>query len=208
MPQAYFERSPLFPGDSEQDETHVRILEAACDVLSEIGFRKTSMEEVARRAGVSRITLYRRFTDKQSLLHEVILREARKSLQNILVDIASEEAAADRFVKGFVATVLVARRHTLFRRLMESDSEIVLPRYAAVTASQLIDFGRTHVAGLITMLQASGLYPYIDANYLAEMLLRLWHSLVLVPSTQVDSDNEESLTRLARDFLFPLLTRD
>jgi TetR/AcrR family transcriptional regulator, repressor for uid operon len=194
------------PADA-MDDTQTRILNAALAVLSEFGFRKSSMEDVARAAGVSRVTLYRRFTDKDALVHEVILREARRSLTGIIREMASEKSPEERFVRGFVATVMVARRHPLFRKLIEGETEIILPRYAAVTASQTIDLGRTYMSAIITHLQGLGQYTGLDPEYLSEMLIRLWHSLVLVPSAKIASDSEKSLTKFARSFLYPLLAQ-
>jgi AcrR family transcriptional regulator len=188
------------------DATQARILDTALTVLSEFGFRKSSMEEVARRAGVSRVTLYRRFADKDALVHAVILREARRSLAQIVADISVLTSPEERFVRGFVATILIARRHPLFRKLLEGETDIVLPKYAAVTASQTVDLGREYMSGIIVMLQTLGQFPGLDPEYLAELLIRLWHSLVLTPSSRIASDQENSLTDFARSFLFPLIS--
>jgi len=47
--------------------TRARILDAVRAVLSEGGFHDTSMEAIAARAGVTRVTLYRTFGSKQAL---------------------------------------------------------------------------------------------------------------------------------------------
>lgn len=200
-------QASLSPSNEALDLTQARILDAAVGVLSEFGFRKTSMEDVARRAGVSRVTLYRRFADKDALVHAVILREAKRSLAAIVTEIDAVKSPEEQFVRGFVATILVARRHPLLRRLIEHDTGIVLPRYAAVTASQLIDLGRAMMSGIIANLQAQGKFGGLPPDYLAELLIRLWHSIVLTPSSRVRSDDEKSLTKLAREFLYPLLSR-
>lgn len=199
--------TPSTAADKPLDLTQARILDAAVEVLSEYGFRKASMEDVARRAGVSRVTLYRRFSDKDALVHTVVLREARRSLAAIVTEIDAVRSPEEQFVRGFVATVLVARRHPLLRKLIERDTDIVLPKYAALTASQLIDLGRNMMSGIIANLQAQGKFQGLPPDYLAELLIRLWHSIVLTPSSRVVSDEEKSLTKLAREFLYPLLSR-
>ena len=45
------------------DETTARILDAACEEIALVGIKRTSMEDVARRAGVSRVTVYRHAGD-------------------------------------------------------------------------------------------------------------------------------------------------
>lgn len=189
------------------DDADARILAAAAEVIGAYGFRKTSMEDVARRAGVSRVTLYRRFADKDALVNAVVLREVRRSLAAIVTDLETLAAPEDQFVRGFVATVLVARRHPLFQRLVTGEAGLDLAKYASVTWPQTIDLGRAMMSGVIAGLQAQGKFTGLDAAALAETLIRLWHSLVMTPSSAVDSDDEASVTRFARDVLFPLLFR-
>ncbi len=50
------------------------ILTAAAQEFTEVGVRKASVDEIARRAEVSRSTLYRRFPNKESLLVAVATR--------------------------------------------------------------------------------------------------------------------------------------
>ncbi|HEY3705024.1 MAG TPA: TetR/AcrR family transcriptional regulator [Terracidiphilus sp.] len=54
-------------------EVHQRILEAALRLFSERGFESTSMDSIARDAGVTKPTLYNHWTDKEALMMEVML---------------------------------------------------------------------------------------------------------------------------------------
>ncbi len=61
------------PRSAEADEA---ILEAACQLLAEVGFSRMSMERVARQAGVGKDTLYRRWPSKVALVRDGVLRTA------------------------------------------------------------------------------------------------------------------------------------
>lgn len=52
--------------------TRVALLEAALEEFSAFGFRRTSMESVARRAGVSRATLYLYWKSKDALFRDLV----------------------------------------------------------------------------------------------------------------------------------------
>lgn len=56
------------PGRPRSAEADAAILDAALDLLIERGVETTSIEQVARRAGVTRATVYRRFPDKIQML--------------------------------------------------------------------------------------------------------------------------------------------
>jgi AcrR family transcriptional regulator len=58
------------------EPTGQRILDIALELLLEQGIRKTSMDEVAARAGVTRVTIYRHFRDKEELVRAVFMRLA------------------------------------------------------------------------------------------------------------------------------------
>lgn len=55
-------------GRPRSQEADLAILAAALDLLIEQGAQQTSIEQVAKRAGVTRATVYRRFADKTALL--------------------------------------------------------------------------------------------------------------------------------------------
>ena len=66
-----------------EDALFDRVAAAALDEFSEHGIRRTSMEDVARRAGVSRMTVFRRFASKQGLVDVVIAREVHRGMEEL-----------------------------------------------------------------------------------------------------------------------------
>lgn len=103
------------------------VLDAARDCVLAVGVRRTTLTDVARRAGVSRMTLYRRWPDIQALVGDVMTRE--------WVDVALGAAPAPdstrpvraQLVDGLVAGVTAFRRHPLLRKILEVDPELLLP---------------------------------------------------------------------------------
>ncbi len=65
-----------------EDALFDRVAAAALDEFAEHGIRRTSMEDIARRAGVSRMTVFRRFASKQRLVEIVIAREVHRGMQD------------------------------------------------------------------------------------------------------------------------------
>jgi AcrR family transcriptional regulator len=61
-------------------ETAARLLEAAEQVLEKRGVEGASVPEIARRAGVSPASIYRRFVDKDGLLREIFERFFERSI--------------------------------------------------------------------------------------------------------------------------------
>lgn len=193
--------------EPQPGETEARIRDCALAVLSDHGARRMSMEDVARRAGVSRVTVYRHFRDKDALILSVLVAETRRCLDQVIAKIAPLKGVEERFVEGFVATVDVAWRHPLFARMIDdgfdSDAWSSLP----ISAAQAIDVGGIVVADEIRRLQARGHFHGSEPEDVAETLIRLWQSIVFVPSARFRRGDLAAVERLARRFLYPLLGR-
>ena len=94
-----------------------RILDAALELAAASGPKNLTMDDVAKRARVGRMTVYRRFGSKATLLDALAVREARRCL-NQIADALDPEAPIDqRFADLFVATLRVIREHPLLQRL-------------------------------------------------------------------------------------------
>ena len=67
------------PSLEEAELLHGRILDAAAALFTERGYGGASIEAIAARAGIGKLTLYRRFADKEALFQAVVLRMAEES---------------------------------------------------------------------------------------------------------------------------------
>jgi AcrR family transcriptional regulator len=189
----------------DDDEITKRLLDAAYEQFRRLGIRRSTMEDVSRRAGVSRITVYRRFSTKDALVEHVVRREFRRYFDQFLIDIKAAETAADRVVLGFVSALQAIRSNPLIGGLMAAEPELVIP-------SMVSDDGRTlgtvqrFVADQLRREQDAGnVSGDVDVELVAEMMTRVCTSFLVTPSRVVDLDDEEQLRAIARQFLVPML---
>src|SRR5215217_6044993 len=124
------------------------MLEAARACVLAVGFRRTTFSDVARRAGVSRMTLYRRFPDLETLLASLMTSEFGR-----VVDEARDAGGDGTCRERAVAMVATAaqRLHAdpLFDRLLDVDPELLLP-YVTL---RLGGMQRMAIAGLAAELR-------------------------------------------------------
>src|SRR5437764_209623 len=66
-----------------EDTMAARVLDAALELVAGSGFRHLTMDDVARRARVGRMTVYRRFGTRQALIEALAVRECRHCLDAI-----------------------------------------------------------------------------------------------------------------------------
>lgn len=123
------------------------LLEAAIGVFARFGFRKTSMDEVARAAGVSRQGLYLHFAAKEDLFRAAVRLYLATALENATAALADSKrpleerlaAAFDAWIGRYVGMVaagasdLVEASHALLGTLLEEHEE----RFAEAVARAL-----------------------------------------------------------------------
>lgn len=102
------------------------VLDAARACVLAVGVRRTTLTDVARRAGVSRMTIYRRWPDTNALIGDLMTREWR----DVVAATASRPSPGPvraGLVAGLVDCVRTLRAHPLFRKIADVDPEVLLP---------------------------------------------------------------------------------
>lgn len=188
----------------EADTVRTRLLDAAHEQFCRSGIQRSSMEEVARRANLSRVTLYRRFETKDALVEQVLLREFRRYFDRFLVDIRSARTVADRIVLGFVSSLTAIRTNSLIGGLL--DAEPTLLAGLLVDDGRMLAIARQFVAGQLRReQQADTISREMDIDLTAEMMVRIAASFLMAPTDLVDLDDQDQLSVIARQFIVPMV---
>ncbi|HEY9373725.1 TetR/AcrR family transcriptional regulator [Streptomyces sp.] len=103
------------------------VLDAARDCVLAVGVRRTTLTDVARRAGVSRMTLYRRWPDVRSLVGDLMTREWIAVAAGAMPTADDGGPVRARMVDGLVAGAAAFRAHPLFAKILDVDPELLLP---------------------------------------------------------------------------------
>ncbi|WP_084957853.1 TetR/AcrR family transcriptional regulator [Thermoactinospora rubra] len=150
------------------------VLDAARECVLAYGVRRTTLTDVARRAGVSRMTLYRRWPDVKTLVADLMTREWTRLL-----------AGVDRSdpVAAIVSGVRRLREHPLWRKIVEADPELLLPYL-------LRRRGATQEAALAALEEMLGDLRKARAVLLVAQSFLLSAPTVLDPVTLDDLDAE------------------
>ncbi|MBL1074430.1 TetR/AcrR family transcriptional regulator [Nocardia sp. 2] len=185
-----------------------QLLESALSAFLDFGIKRTSMGEIARRAGISPATLYRRFESKNDLVEAVGVREAQLFVAQIeeRVQTVSRDGRAvdEQMVEIFVAFITNLANNQLLQRLLRTEPEIILPRLTT-QAGPVLAVGRSYLADKLRVLQQAGAAPDFDAELVAEIFARLGHSLVLTPDGLIPLTDEQAAREFARRTMLPMV---
>jgi len=178
------------------------VLDAALSAFLDFGIRRTSMGEIARRAGISPATLYRRYAQKSDVVMGVGMREAQRLLSYLELHIDVAASPLEQLTALHCAVLDQLTSNELLKRVLATEPESVLPKIT-IDADPILEIGRGYLAAFLTRLQHEGHLPSYDVAPVADWLARLAQSEVLTPSRQPLS---EAATRaFVRDHLAPFI---
>jgi AcrR family transcriptional regulator len=173
-------------------EPHPRdaYLDAARACILDVGWRRTTLTEVARRAGVSRMTIYRTWADMPQLLADLMTREWAAVVAATMADEDPAASTVERLVGAIVGTAQRLRVNELFVRIVELDPELLLP-YLLSRRGRSQDAILELAVAAIRDGQAEGAIRDGNPVAMARGMLLAAHGYVLSAHTMVGDDVTE-----------------
>jgi AcrR family transcriptional regulator len=178
------------------------LLAAARDCVMDVGFRRTTLADVARRAGVSRMTVYRQYGDLPTIVSALLTCELLELVEAVRKDVDHLGTARERLVEAGVRLVQELVRHPLYRRVLDVDPELLLPlvvdRFGS-TQKATIDL----VAEQVAEGQRDGSIRDVDPRLAATCLQLTAQSFVFSARVVDGADVLPELRRLLDSYLRP-----
>jgi len=179
-----------------------RIVDATLSCLARWGVAKTTLDDVAREAGVGRATLYRLFPGgRDALFAAVVATEAGRFTRALDAALADAHSLEDVIVTGVWRAAALLREHKVLRFLLAHEPESILPHLAFERQTALL--------AAVAAMAAPWLGPWLPtpdaetAARAAEWLARIVMSYLVCPSAQFDLADRESVRRLVRSYVMP-----
>lgn len=176
------------------------LLDAARSCVAEHGIGRTTVSDVARRAGASRMTVYRVFPDAATLWSTLLTREVG------MIVAAAEDAAAGaanargRLVGATLHAVCALRDDAVIRRVIELDGDRLLP-YLTVRRGQAQEIALAAIAAHLEAGAADGSIRPLDAAAAARLLEMLIRSVVTAAPGLVDDGLTPRIDQQLHDLL-------
>jgi AcrR family transcriptional regulator len=148
------------------------ILEAARKLFQRYGYRKTTMDEVARDAGITKPTVYSYFKGKKDILISLVEWEGSRVLETGLSSTEEGAGAIEQLVAMFVATDNFLRQDSFLRGIVSRDPDILTPEVIRVA----FDFEGKIIDAVARILQRGmdeGVIRITDPRLMAYAIVRL-----------------------------------
>ncbi|MCB1287400.1 MAG: TetR family transcriptional regulator [Mycobacterium sp.] len=177
----------------------------ALRVLGDFGFKRATVELVAKSAGVSHMTIYRRWPSKNDLLKAVIIGEFTTLLDAAFDDAAEESASfADRSLKAFTDVVWAVQSHPVVQRELNSESSDQLPILSSAS-STIMEASVPLVAERLQRLGSPTADAPTDLDSVADVFVRLAYSLIVVKRPSRPLTTRAEVAEYSRECLGPYL---
>lgn len=177
------------------------ILDAARKEFEENGIRRSGVDDVAKRAGVSRSTLYRRFPNKEALLLGVAERIYLDGMV-ILEEATIGHGPQGAVVEAFLAGAELVNDDPLIRRMMVDERDAL----KGITNSVTGLFIEIVTSRVMQSLRGAGAeMPDEDLHAVTEILVRLVISFLDTPSIDETRSEPESVRDFAQRYLAPMV---
>ena len=156
MPQAALPGAPASSRAERAAERRAAIVAAALDEFIARGFTATRLDDVAKRAGVAKGTIYLHFKDKETLFEELVRTAIVPVVDRMTTPPigGSVREALEAFAKTFLREVVATRRADIIRLIVAEG-----PRFPAIADfyyREVISRGLAAMRGLIEIGIARG----------------------------------------------------
>jgi AcrR family transcriptional regulator len=155
------------------ERTRQRLLDAAARCLASSGDAKTTVEQIATAAGVSKAVVYHHFRSKESILEALLERMLADwaHVSNLEMYLAAGSGVLDAFERSLRASLDFARKSPLLRALFQLDPAVLLGLGGSAAVQKSMRDARQHMIAAMRSGLASGeLRAELDAERAADLL--------------------------------------
>lgn len=173
---------------SQVADTATTILAAAKACYLQLGIDKTGMEDIARKAGVARSTLYRYYQRHDELLLAVVSEEMQAMNELFTRKLSRYKTPEDKIVEGLIMSLRAIPRHPLLSRVFGRDEGGMLRR-TLWNSPALVQYGTELMAAVLQEARDNGqLQDEVRSEVLVEWVYRILLSFLSLPSNWIKTD--------------------
>ncbi|MCV7218626.1 TetR/AcrR family transcriptional regulator [Mycobacterium crocinum] len=182
------------------DRTGAKILDAALRVLVDFGVKRATVDLVANYAGVSHMTVYRRWSTRNEVLRVAVLNELAVVVQHAVTRVEGAGSFPDQVVSAFTELVDSLRRHPLLVRVLSTEPEVLMSLLSDRSIA-VLDWTVPIIGEALERLSGQ---PLHDPDTLADVFVRLAQSVLLLERSDRPLSTRHDVALYARQALASL----
>ena len=185
-----------------------KVIAGARAAVSRWGWRRASVDDIAREAQLSRASVYRCYPGGRGAVMAALLADERARF-DAMVSACRRDQLDDTLVELVMATARWFKHHAMLQHVLRHEPDLVGPHLAFAGGDKLLLIMSGQIGELISeLLGDAGLGCDRNREELAryvDWFARLLRSHLLIPSSCVASDDPESVRRLVDRLVIPAI---
>jgi AcrR family transcriptional regulator len=190
------------PSRGQAEAVRTRILEKTYDTVARQGMGATSIEDVAREAGVSRATIYRYFPGGRDEVFEAVVQwETERFFARLAEEIAGAPDVESLLVEALYCGRKAIEEHAVLQNVLEAEPGLLVPKLTAGTMD-VLEVLRAFLVSRLSDHLAEGVDAEAAGDYVGRMLL----SFIASPGRWDLSDREQVRTLVRSELIAGLVS--
>jgi AcrR family transcriptional regulator len=179
-------------GKDREAQRRAEILEAARTLYQRYGYKKTTMDDIAKAAGITKPTVYSYFKGKKDILVALVEWEGSRILERGLSGAHAGAPAEEQLAAMFLATDKFLKEDDFLQGLVSRDPDILTPE----VVSTAFDFERKimeAVAGILEKGMEQGSVRKTDPRLMAYTIVRLHEAFTFTTFFDLDGYTQDQI---------------
>lgn len=184
-----------------------QIIEAARKLFHQFGFKKVSMDEIAKEAGVTKKTIYMYFASKEELL-KYFIQEEITNMEKIVEKVEAKHQDFFETVNEAIYEILQYRKHQDFLNIIAREAEW-LKNPIIIDSLSLIDGKiQNYIRNKLQKAKEKGYIDYIDLDITTFLIYKMYIALIIEWNTKDKEIDEQILAQTISGILKNGLRKD
>lgn len=178
--------------DEREAMRRAAILEAARKLFQRYGYKKTTMDEIARDAGITKPTVYTYFSGKKDILVSLVEWEGQKVLSKGLEVLDEKASVIEQLDSMFVSVDDFLKEDSFLQGIATRDPDVLTPEVVRVA----FDFERKIIDSVEKILEKGmkeGAFRGTDARLMAYAIVRLHEAFTFTAFFELEGYDKEKI---------------
>lgn len=169
-----------------------QIIEVARELFHKFGFKKVSMDEIAREAGVTKKTIYHYFNSKEALL-EYFIQEEIQNMKTIIEEVESKNMDFFDTVNEAICKLLKYRKEKDFLNVISREAEWlkdpILVKNLALIDTQI----QNYIKSKLQKAKEKGFIEFTNLDVTAFLVYKMYIALIIEWSDKDETMDEQMI---------------
>lgn len=177
-----------------------QIVDAARKLFYKFGFKKVSMDEIAREAGVTKKTVYTYFSSKEELF-KYFIQEELDNMKKIVEDIEKEDLDFFEAVHQIIFQLIKYKNKRQFFKLMTNEAEVLKSSIASKSLNLIDEQIQSYIYDIVKNAMDKGYIKKENPEVVTFLVYKMYIALMFDWSETREKLDEEEIAKTIFDIL-------